>query len=57
MGKKISVNDSGIQADVDPSSREERWKVWLANYAEKQPVKYAAQLANHEFDKIPDSFK
>lgn len=44
--EKVEKNDA----------RAERWEAYVANYAEKNPVKYAAKKKNGEFDKIPDSF-
>ncbi len=56
--KSIEVSDTGVIASRIPEdARLEHWKKWLENYATKQPVRYAEQMANHEFDKIPDSFK
>lgn len=37
-------------------ARQTRWEAYVQNYAEENPVKYAAKKANGEFDKIPDSF-
>lgn len=39
------------------SDRQKRWESYLANYAQKNPVKYASKLANGEFKEIPPSFK
>jgi len=53
---KIEVQDSGV--DVAPKGdREARWEKFLANYAQKNPVKFASKKKNGEFDKIPESFQ
>lgn len=41
----------------EKSPREIRWEKFLAGYAVKNPVKYAAKKANGEFDQIPASFQ
>lgn len=55
--KGIKVGKEGVQTDSPMSDREARWESFLANYKQKNPVKFASKEANGEFKKIPDSFK
>jgi len=57
MAKPLKLDDNGVQADAPKGEREARWEKFLANYAQKNPVKFASKKKNGEFDSIPDSFK
>lgn len=54
MAKETKVVKEKVVKEKD--ARQLRWDAYVAGYAEKNPVKYAAKKANGEFDKIPDSF-
>lgn len=54
---KISVDDQGMAPEAPKGDREKRWGAYVDNYAKANPVKFASKSANHEFDKIPESFK
>lgn len=53
MPKEVEKKED---AKVEKSDRQARWEKHVANYAIKNPVKYAAKKANKEFDTIPASF-
>lgn len=57
MPKPIKVDDNGIVEEQPKGDREKRWQAYVADYAIKNPVKFAAKNERGEFDKVPASFK
>ncbi len=53
--EKEEVIEEAESVKADPRVR--AWEAFVANYAIKNPVKYAAKKARGEFDKIPATFK
>jgi len=58
MSKKaLEITEAGVKVEAPKGDREARFEKFLANYAQKNPVKFASKKKNGEFDNIPDSFK
>lgn len=53
--EEITAEDEVVAEATD--LRTNAWLKFVANYATKNPVKYAQKKANGEFDKIPANFK
>ncbi len=50
MSKPIKVTDAGVVSEEVKGAREARWDAFVANYAIKNPVKYASKRATEYLD-------